>query len=128
MCDLSESDCVKTDCFYFPNSQKGEMPCLVCNDSSEFKNTGAGGTCETCQFGSLAVCQPPCDACLAAPQRYSFWEPEKEIKTMIVVPTTLTPEQAKQLSDLLNKWVKAMKKLGMDLGIDFFKDKQHQQN
>ncbi len=42
MCDLSELDCVKTDCFYFPNSQKGEMPCLVCSDFSEFKNTGAG--------------------------------------------------------------------------------------
>lgn len=34
--------CAKTDCFYFTNSQKGEMPCLICNDSSEFKNTGAG--------------------------------------------------------------------------------------
>ena len=42
MCDLSELDCAKTDCFYFTNSQKGEMPCLVCIDSSEFKNTGSG--------------------------------------------------------------------------------------
>lgn len=38
----------------------------------------SGGTCETCQFGPLAVCQPPCADCLAAPQRYSFWKPEKE--------------------------------------------------
>ncbi len=86
-----------------------------------------GGTCETCRHGSLAVCQPPCSACLAAPnpQRYFYWEPEKEIKTMITIPTTLTPEQVKQLSDFLNKFDKAMKEVE-ELGI--FKDKQHQQN
>lgn len=42
MRNVSELDCVKKDCFYFPNSQKVEMPCLVCNDFSEFKNIGAG--------------------------------------------------------------------------------------
>lgn len=42
MNNVSGLDCAKTDCFYFTNSQKGEMPCLICNDYSEFKNTGAG--------------------------------------------------------------------------------------
>lgn len=44
---------------------------------------------------------------------------------MITIPTSLTEEQANQLTNLLNKLDVAMKEVE-ELGI--FKDKQHQQN